>query len=200
VDGLTRGDLLRRGTRSGAVLLVAGPALGFVPAKAFAGGPSDNDLAYARLLVAAELLAIDFYGRSLRSGRFGSRATGALRRSLADERKHHRAVAQILLAAGETPATPGDIDFIYPRRAFESRTSSAALGVRLESLVLSAYLGAVAGFEADDLKTAAARIAASEAQHLSVFAGEAGGQRIGAAFPRPWTIDRASNALDAFTA
>src|SRR5439155_1177633 len=53
---------------------------------------------------------------------------------------------------------------------------------------------------AGDLKALAARIAASEAQHLSVFAGEAGGERIGPAFPRPLTIDQASDQLDRFTA
>jgi len=197
---LSRGDLLRRGSRSGAALLLAGPALISLPAEARADVPSDNDLAYARLLVAAELLAIDFYRRLLGSRRFRSAAARELSRSLADERKHHRAVAAILVAAGETPLSPADIDFIYPRQAFASSMSIAALGVRLESLFLGAHLGAVAGFEANALKLEAARIAANEAQHLSVFAGEARGQRIGAAFPRALTIDRASDELDAFTA
>jgi hypothetical protein len=197
VSGLTRAELVRRGTVGGAALLVAGPA--FAP-EARAGTASDNDLAYARLLLAAELLALDFYGRVLRPGRFGPSAGRELARARADERKHYRAVARILLDAGQTPAGPGDIDFTYPERAFASRASSAALGVRLELLFLSACLGAVQGFDAGELKTTAARIAACEAQHLSLFAGEAGGERIGAAFPRPWTIDRASNALDQFTA
>jgi len=39
----------------------------------------------------------------------------------------------------------------------------------------------------------------SEAQHLSVFAAEVGGRRIGSAFPRPLSIDRVSGALDPFT-
>jgi hypothetical protein len=198
VPGLSRAQLLRRGTVGGA-LLASGPALALVEATR-AGTLSDNDLAFARLLIAAELLALDFYGRLLRAGRFGSSAARELARARADERKHHRAMARVLIDAGQTPPGPGDIDFTYPRRSFASRASSAALGVRLESLFLSACLGAVQGFEAGGLKTTAARIAASEAQHLSLFAGEAGGERIGAALPRPWTIDRASNALDQFTA
>jgi Ferritin-like domain len=196
VAGLSRAELLRRGGSGGAVLLLAG----FVPSKARGASSSDNDLAYARLLVAVELLAIDFYGRTLRSAQLGSAATRGLRRSLSDERKHYRATAAILVAAGETPATAADIDFIYPRRGFASRASVAALGVRLETLFLGAYLGAVAGFEADEYTLTAARIAANEAQHLSVFTGEARGQRIGPAFPRALTIGRASDALDAFTA
>jgi hypothetical protein len=198
VPGLSRADLLRRGSGSGAALLFAGPALSIVPADARAAAPSDSDLAYVRLLLAAELLAIDFYRRALVSRHVGPGAM--LGRSLSDERKHYRAAAAILVAAGETPATAADIDFIYPRRAFASRTSIVTLGARLESLFLAAYLGAVAGFEANGLKVTAARIAANEAQHLSVFSSEARGQPIGAAFPRPLPIERVSDALNEFTA
>jgi hypothetical protein len=123
-----------------------------------------------------------------------------LRRSLSDERRHYRALAAVVRAAGATPATAADIDFIYPRRGFATSAAVLALGARLESLFLGAYLGAVAGFEDGPLKLTAARIAANEAQHLSVFMGAARGERIGPAFPRPLTIDRASNELDAFTA
>jgi hypothetical protein len=195
---LSRADLLRQ-ARRGAGLLVVGPALSLFPAEAHAAATSDNDLAYARLLVAAELLAIDFYRHALGSG-LDPGARGDLRRSLSDERKHYRAMAAIIVAAGEVPARAADIDFVYPRRAFSSRTRIVALGARLESLFLGAHLGAVAGFEGSSSKLTAARIAASEAQHLSVFTGAARGQPIGAAFPRPLTIDRASDALDAFTA
>lgn len=195
---LTRTELLRHGG-GGAAVVLAGSALGFAPA-ARADAPSDNDLAYARLLAAAELLAVDFYRRALRSRRFASAATTELKRALADERRHHRALAATLGAAGQTAAKAGEIDFLYPRLAFVSRTSIAALGARLEALFLGAYLGAVAGFEADALKLTAARVAASEAQHLSFVSGEARGARIGPAFPRALTIDRASAELDAFTA
>src|SRR5262249_16746232 len=165
-----------------------------------AATPSDNDLAYGRLFVTAELLAIDFYGRAIRSRHFGSAADRELQRALADERKHSRSAAAILLAAAQTPPTSADIDFLYPRRAFASRKPISPAGVGLESLFLGAYLGAVAGFDAPDLKLLAARIAANEAQHLSVFAGSVGGERIGEALPSPLPIDRASNELDAFTA
>ena len=192
--GLSRGNLL-----SAAAVFAAAPALKLVP-EARAAAPSDNDLAYARLLVAAELLAMDFYGRAIGSKHAKPGALRGLRRSRADEHTHYRAVAAVLLAAGQTPATGADIDFVYARRAFASRNSIAALGARLESLFLGAYLGAVAGFEDDSLKLTAARIGACEAQHLSVFTAEARGRPIGPALPRALTIDRASGALDAYTA
>jgi hypothetical protein len=192
--GLSRGHLL-----GAAAVLAAGPALKLVP-EARAATPSDNDLAYARLLVAAELLALDFYARAIGSRHAEPGTVPDLRRSRADEHAHYRAVAAVLLAAGQTPATAADIDFVYPRLTFASRKSIAAFGARLESLFLGAYLGAVAGFEDRAMKLTAARIAACEAQHLSVFTAEANGRSIGAALPRALTIDRASDALDAYTA
>ena len=168
-------------------MLVRGGSLalaGMLPARALAASPSDNDLAWARLLVVAELLAIDFYERSLRSGH--ARPV-ELRRAMADERRHHEAAAKILSSAGQVPPNP--------KGSFSSRHSIVELGARLESIFLGAYLGAAGGFDDDSLKLSAARAAASEAQHLSAFT-----DRIGPAFPRPLPIDRASNALDPFTA
>ena len=176
-------------------MLVRGGSLalaGMLPARALAASPSDNDLAWARLLVVAELLAIDFYERSLRSGH--ARPV-ELRRAMADERRHHEAAAKILSSAGQVPPGPGDVDFVYPKGSFSSRHSIVELGARLESIFLGAYLGAAGGFDDDSLKLSAARAAASEAQHLSAFT-----DRIGPAFPRPLPIDRASNALNPFTA
>jgi hypothetical protein len=189
VTPFDRRELLARG---GTVAL-AGTVLGLRPAGARAGTPSDNDLAYARLLVVAELLAIDFYERALRSRR--SPGAANLRRSLRDERRHRDAVAAVLVAAGQTPPGRDDVDFIYPKGAFASRGSITELGARLESIFLGAYLGAVAGLDADDLKLGAARAASSEAQHLSAFT-----RRVGPAFPRALPIDRASDALNQFTA
>ena len=67
----------------------------------------------------------------------------------------------------------------------------------LETAFLGAYLGAVDGSQTRALKQPAARIAASEAQHLSVFARLAGAGPVGLSFPAPLTIDEASDALDA---
>ncbi len=197
--GFSRRALLARGG-TGAAALLAGSALGGIaPSAARADTPSDGDLAYARLLVAVELLASDFYDNAIASKRFTGAALGNLRRARADEGRHYDSVAAILTGAGQTPATAADIDFSYPRGSFASRRSIARLGSRLESLFLGAYLGAVEGYEADASKQLAARAAASEAQHLSVLSAAAGGPRFGAALPRPLTIDRVSDALDAYT-
>ena len=193
--GISRGTLLARG---GAVLL-AGSSLGTLAGAAQAATPPDGDLAYARLFVASELLALDFYGKAIGSRHFAGGELRSLWLARADERCHYRSAAEILTAAGEVPATANDIDFTYPRGSFNSRRAIAGLGVRLESLLVSAYLGAVGGYQTEALKELAARAAASEAQHLSVFAGEVGGRRVGTAFPRPLPIDKVSDALDRYT-
>lgn len=197
-NGLSRSELLTRGGK-GVALVLAGSALGgLAPEAAGADTVPDGDLAYARLFVTVELLTLDFYANALRSRQFGQ-AVLDLRRARADERAHYESAAAILVSAGQVPATAADIDFSYPSRSFASRGSIARLGARLESLALRAYLGAVEGYETTALKLRTARAAASEAQHLSVFAAEAGGRRIGSAFPRPLSIDRVSGLLDEFT-
>jgi Ferritin-like domain len=188
---LSRGAFLR----SGAALALAGS---FAPVAAADALP-DEDLAWARLLLAAELLAIDFYTRALAAKRFSRAAEATLRRALFNEREHYRAVAQILSGAGQTVTTAGDIDFSYARGAFASPGAIARTGVALERLLLGAYLGAVGSYRTAALKQPAALIAANEAQHLSVFAAERDNRPLGVSFPAPLTVDEASNALDAYT-
>jgi hypothetical protein len=192
---LTRATLLARGGKLAAGV-VAGSALAGLSGTASAAAVPDGDLAYARLLVALELLTLDFYTRSIRAGG-GSGLE--LRRARAAERRHYDLAAAVLTDAGQVPATAQDLDFSYPRGAFASRTAIARLGVRLESLSLGAYLGAVRGLQTPLYREHAARAAASEAQHLSVFAGEVGGRRVGSPLPAALPIDRVSSALDAYT-
>ena len=180
--------------------MLAGSTLaGLVPQAADAGTLPDGDLAYTRLFVTVELLALDFYREAIAARRFAAGPLAELRRASGDERRHYESAAAILATQGQVPATAADIDFSYPAGSFTSKSSIARLGLRLESMALGAYLGAVEGFETNTLKLRAARAAASESQHLSVFAAEVGGRRIGAAFPRPLTIDRVSDLLDSFT-
>ena len=195
MDGeLSRGTLLARGGKVAATV-VAASAFGGLAARASAAVPV-GDLAYARLLVALELLSLDFYTRAIGAG---GGAQLELRRARAAERRHYDVVAAVLTDAGQVPATARDIDFSYPRGSFASSAAIARLGVRLESLSLGAYLGAVRSLQTPLYREHAARAAASEAQHLSVFAGAVGGRRLGPPLPAALSIDRVSDALDAYT-
>jgi len=196
---LTRAQLLSRTARGGAAALVAGSALGQFVGTAAADPLPDGDLAYARLLVATELLGADFYARALASGKAGPRLAKRLRLARANELEHYQSVGQILSGAGLVPAAPEDIDFGYPRGTFASEGSLAGFALELETIMLGAYLGAVEGIQTNALKPVVARIGASEAQHVAYLAtirGLASFQ----AFPNPMTIQQVSNALDAYTA
>jgi hypothetical protein len=184
--------LSRTGFLAAAAALVVAPS-------ALADAPSDGDLAQARLLVALELLLVDFYARALKAGAFAAPGRGDLRRALFNETEHLAAVSAIVTGAGQPATTAGDIDFSYPTTAFASRGTIGRLAVELERLALGAYLGAVAAVQAPSLRLPFAQIAACEAQHLSAFAAVATGHGLGASFGEPLSIDQASDALGRFT-
>jgi hypothetical protein len=199
-EPLTRAGLLSAGARRGAVLLAAGGAFGALAETASADPLSDNDLAFARLLVGAELLSIDFYTRSLNAGKFKAVGHKYMRTVLTNETDHYHSVAGILTGAGLTAATAEDFDFTYPKGTFASSGAIARFGRELETLVLGSYLGAVSSVQAQLLVQPFARIGASEAQHLSLWGSLLGGHPISSSFPTPLTIDQVSDAMDAYSA
>jgi hypothetical protein len=188
---------LRRGAVGGGVVL-SGSVLGALAGRADAATPSDNDLAYLRLLVAAELLAADFQAKALGSGKLNRHAKAVVKKMAADERAHYARLAQLVAAAGQPPATAGDIDFGYPSRSFASQASVLKLAAEIEALVLGAYLGAIENVEAGELRLPIGESAANEAQHAGALAALRGRSVIGRAFAPSLQIDAASAALDRF--
>ncbi len=195
-----RSGFLSLGVRTGAAVALGAASAGTLAAQAVAAfGPlADLDLALARLVVGIELLAADFTAAAIESKHFQGDEFRYLQRVAFNEGEHLVAVSEILSGAGQTPSTADDFDFAYPKDAFESRTSIAQLGVALETASLGAYLGAVDAFTPGDLKTTAARIAASEAEHLSLFSRIAHGRPVGISFPAPLDYATASAAFDPF--
>jgi hypothetical protein len=161
---------------------------------------SDNDLAFARLLVGAELLAIDFYTRALDAKKLAPRGQKLLRAALLNEKEHYKSVAAILSGAGLSPAVADDLDFVYPKAAFDTVGSIARLGDQLETALVGAYLGAVGGVQATGLLSGLGSIAANEAQHLSIFQDYLYGRPINVSFPKALTIEQASDVIDALAA
>jgi hypothetical protein len=196
---LSRAQLFSRGIKGGAAILIAGSATGVLAGSAGADAIPDGDLAYARLLVGAELLAADFYATAIASKQFSGEALTYLKRATFNEQEHYQSVSGILTGAGQVAATAADFDFSYPKGSFVSKLSIAKLGVTLETTFLGAYLGAVAALQTNVLKQPVARIAASEAEHLSFLTNLTGADAVGISFPNALTIDEASNALDAYT-
>ena len=194
-QGLTRAAVLRRGAGGGLAVAIAASPLALLPSAAQAA-PTDADLAYLRLLVAAELLAIDFSTQA--QGELPLRVKHEFRRILQDEKRHLDSLSVLLTNAGQVPATAGDIDFTYPAKTFASTGSTLRQATAIEALLVGAYIGALASVTAPDLRLPLAQIAANEAQHASAVAHWRGGPVIGAALPPGLSIDAVSTALDRY--
>jgi hypothetical protein len=191
---------MRRLSRTGFLAVAGGSALGAFTGVAHADVYGDNDLAHLRLLTAVELLGADFYRSAIEARPFDRPGQALLTRAAFNEREHYDSLAAFLTAAGQTPATAADIDFMYPKGTFASTGAVTKTAVALETMFLGAYLGAVAGVDNASLKPPLARIAANQAEHLAVFTTLLGRESFALSFPAALTIEEASNALDAYTA
>jgi rubrerythrin len=180
----------------GAALLVDDAVA--APSRTAAAPLTDLDLALVRLAVGAEILAVAFYTQGIASKQFAGDDLKYLKRALFNEQEHLTAASAVITGAGQTPATADDFTITFPKGSFDSRMSIAKLGVALETVFVGTYLGAVDSFASGDLKTTAARIAASESQHLSVFSDITSDRPVGVSFPLPIDYETASDALDAF--
>src|SRR6185437_8140744 len=120
---MTRAQLLSRGAKGGTAFLVVGTALAQFADTAAADPLPVADLAYARLLVGAELLASDFYEQAIAASNSSASVRKYLRKAYANEQEHYQSVAGILSGAGVTAAVSSDIDFSYPKGTFASQAS-----------------------------------------------------------------------------
>jgi rubrerythrin len=158
----------------------------------------DGDVAYLRLLIGAELLAIDFQTKALATKKLNASLRVTFKRLLADERAHYAALSKLLVDAGQPTTASGDVDFAYRRGSFVSRTSIARLGWRIESILVGSYLGAIEEVVTPEVRLPIGQTAANESQHLSTLGRSARKARIGRAFPVALSIEAASTALDVF--
>src|SRR5215471_6217649 len=78
---LSRADLVSRG----AALAVAGGAVGVFAEEASADPASDQDLAYVRLLVTAELLQENFYNQAVAASNTSAEVAKYLKRAVMNE-------------------------------------------------------------------------------------------------------------------
>jgi len=183
----------------GGVLLVPASGLSAFTGVASAATFPDADLAYLRLLIAAELLAIDFQTQALASGKLRHNgAKAVVHRMRADENAHYTQLANLLTAAGQTPATADDINFSYPKGSFHSQSSIVRLGGRLEHLLQGAHIGGIQNVQTPELRLPIGQIAANEAQHAGALAALLGGPVIGKSFAPVLSMAAVSDALDEF--
>jgi len=208
VHSHNRATFLRRGATGGLVLVVGGTAL----AAAACGSDSSSaastmatttaaaptgDAAIATLAATAELLAIDFYGKAIDSGRFTGDVLAYMSAAKMNEQDHYDALAKVL---GKD--APAGLMFMYPTGTFDSVKSIATTGTALETAFVGAYMGAISALSDNGLKKVAAQIGANEAQHLTTFKSVgAGGTLVpNPSLPEVLTAAEATAAVTPFVA
>jgi ferritin-like protein len=182
----------------GAALLGSTGALGAIAAPARAAGIPDADLAYLRVLIGVELLKVDFDEQALAAKRLRGTTLALVRRMLRDDKAHRVGLSALVQGAGQTAATPDDVDFSYPKGSFGSHGATVKLGRRLTILALGAYLGAVQNVQTPELRLPLAQIAANEAQQVGAYAQLLGAPFVGSAFAASMQIEAVSSALDEY--
>ncbi len=196
--GLTRGGLFRRGAVGGGVLLASASGLGVLAPAALADAPPAGDLAYLRLLIAGELLAVDFYSEAIAHGDLKQQYAARASRISADEAEHYTLLASLMTAAGQTPATSDDIDFSYPGRTFSGTGSVLRFAQKLEQVLVGAYIDAITNVQTPDYRQTLAQILANEARHQSAISGLQGRPLVGGLPAAPLAMDAVSNFLDKY--
>ncbi|MDP9257507.1 MAG: ferritin-like domain-containing protein [Actinomycetota bacterium] len=194
----TRAQFLSRGAKGGIALVAGSSLLAVTSGEGFAAmGAATDDVAIAKLAATAELLAMDFYTRALKSKQITkSDELGYMSSALANEKAHYAALKGVLKGA-----TPAGVKFKYPAGAFASRKSIGQLGMALETAFVGAYMGAVTALESNALKGVAAEIGACESRHLSVLSNIGANQIVPAPdLPKVLTAAQATAALKPFFA
>jgi L-serine deaminase len=196
-SSITRAQFVRGGMKGGLALVAGGTVLAATAGSAGAA-TATGDVAIAKVAATAELLAVDFYTRSIDSGVFGGRRERYLRGARDQEQDHYDALAQII-----GPGAPRGLKFRYPAGTFDSRDAAARVGIALENAFIGAYIGAVRALESTDLKVVAAGIGANEQGHLIVFTDILTGLPVGpTSFPHTLELSagQAVSALSGFIA
>jgi hypothetical protein len=194
MSGTTRAQFLTRGARGGLALVAGGSVLSLAQGTAFGAVAADTDI--AKLAATAELLAIDFYGHAIASGKLKGDELSYLAGALGNEKAHYAALKGVLMGS-----TPKGLKFSYPKGAFDSRKSIGILGMALETAFVGAYMGAVTALKSNDLKGVAAEIGACESRHLSVLTNIGSGMIVPAPdLPKVLTATQATAAVTPFLA
>jgi rubrerythrin len=190
----TRADFLSRGAKGGLALVAGGSVLALTNGPAFGGVTADTDI--AKLAATAELLAINFYTRSIRSGKLNGAEAAYLAAALQNEKDHYKALADVL-----GRAAPKGLKFKVPAGTFSSARSIGRTGQALETAFVGAYLGAVKALKSNDLKGVAAQIGNNESRHLAILSNIAAGTIVsGPSFPKALTAAQATKAVTPFLA
>lgn len=188
----SRASFLSRGAKGGIALVAGGSLLAMTTGEALGATTADTDI--AKLAATAELLAIDFYSKALKSGKLRGAEQAYLAAALQNEKDHYKALASVLKSAA-----PKNLKFKYPAASFASGKSIGSLGQALETAFVGAYIGAVTALQSNELKGVAAEIGNNESRHLAILSNIAAGTIVsGPSFPKALTAGQATTAVTPF--
>lgn len=191
-ETISRARFMSRGAKGGLALVAGGSVLAATTGHALGAVSSDTDI--AALAATAELLAIDFYGKALGSGKLKGAEQAYLAAALRNEKDHYAALAGVLKSKA-----PKNVAFKYPAGAFDTGRGIGKLGQALETAFVGAYLGAVTALKSNELKGVAATIGANESRHLAILSNIAAGTIVsGPSFPKALTAGQATAAVTPF--
>src|SRR5262249_23104272 len=141
----------------------------------------------------------NFYNQAIAASILSGDLLRYVKRAYMNEQEHYQSVAGIISGAGQVPTVSADVNFSYPDGTFDDEKSIVKAAAALESAVSWTYAGARGGIVTNQFKTGIAQIAAAEAQHSSYFQSKNGGHPFWLSFPPAFTIQQASDAMNAYT-
>src|SRR3954469_6270927 len=168
--------------------LLAGPAAAALPAPK----PTGDDVGYLSFGAVAELTSRAWYRRALTVHGFSAGDRRRLTAGAGAKADHLQRINAVL---GADAIRPGDFDASFPASAFGSHARAAALGARIEELLVGVYLTGAAFASDNATRLLLGRLLAFDAQQLAWIRGLTG--RLPASgLPVPQTIEQAGTVLD----
>jgi hypothetical protein len=192
LDEMNRGQFLRLGLAgavgSAGAGLLAGPAAAALPAPE----PTGDDVGYLSFAAVAEQTSRAWYRRALTVHGFSAGERRRLTAGAGAKADHLQRINAVL---GADAIRPGDFDASFPASAFASQARAAALGARIEDLLVGVYLTGAAFATDDATRLLLGRLLAFDAQQLAWIRGLTGRLPAGG-LPVPQTVEQAGTVLD----
>ncbi len=163
-----------------------------------AGAATEDELAFANFGASAELLLKDFYARALEAKVLGAEATEALKRGRSAAAQHAKALADLLVGAGDVAPVEEDFEFVWPAAHVPDRARRRRrTGLGVLRALLGAYQTAAASVVEPSYRVLYASLAASIGQQIGELAC-ARRHRGHEPFPVALDLESASTALERF--
>lgn len=192
MTSIDRGEFIRLGVLGAGAGLLAVPAT----AGATAPTPQGDDLGFVQFAAVGELVSLEF----ARAARRAPAISGGVQRRIALTRntklKQFWNLNGIL---GTDAVSPTDYEIVLRERDFATEQRIAALGERIETLLVGTCLSAVHNTEDRATRLLMGQLLAYEAQQLA-WMRELRGVTNPARLPAPLSLEQAGPSLDRFLA